>query len=98
MTAYAVLECEATSASAPLRRVGSELLDIFLATCEWTHVYFAWRPNLRDEANNHLVELAVAGMARFIVSRNLRDLSHAELKFPGLRCVEPTDFLKEIEP
>ena len=75
----------------------SELLDIFLATCEWTHVYFAWRPNLRDEANNHLVELAVAGMARFIVSRNLRDLSHAELKFPGLRCVEPTDFLKEIE-
>lgn len=48
-----------------------ELLDIFLASCGWTRIYFAWRPNLPDEADNHLVELAVAGGARFIVTRNL---------------------------
>ncbi|HTY50509.1 MAG TPA: PIN domain-containing protein, partial [Steroidobacteraceae bacterium] len=23
-----------------------ELLDIFLASCEWTRVYYLWRPNL----------------------------------------------------
>ena len=39
----------------------SELLDIFLANCRWTRIYFGWRPNLRDEGDNHLVELAVAG-------------------------------------
>jgi putative PIN family toxin of toxin-antitoxin system len=73
-----------------------DLLDIFLATCEWTRIYFAWRPNLPDEADNHLVELAVAGGAHFIVSRNLRDVARMELKFPELRVVSPEDFLKEI--
>jgi putative PIN family toxin of toxin-antitoxin system len=72
-----------------------ELLDIFLASCEWTRVYFGWRPNLPDEADNHLIELAVAGRASHVVTRNLRDLVRAELVFPGLRCVSPEDFLQE---
>ena len=75
-----------------------ELLDIFLATCEWTRVYYAWRPNLPDEADNHLVELAVAGGANYIVTRNLRDLTRGELSFPQLRMLGPEDFLKEIDP
>jgi predicted nucleic acid-binding protein len=75
----------------------AELLDIFLATCEWTRVYFGWRPNLPDEADNHLVELAVAGAAGFIVTRNLRDVQRAELQFPRLRALAPPDFLKELQ-
>ena len=31
-----------------------ELLDIFLCWCELTRVYYLWRPNLRDEADNRL--------------------------------------------
>lgn len=27
----------------------AELFDIYLAACEWTRVYFAWRPNVPDE-------------------------------------------------
>ena len=38
-----------------------ELLGIFLSACQWTRIYYAWRPNLRDEADNHVIELAVAG-------------------------------------
>lgn len=72
------------------------LLNIFLSTCTWTRVYYTWRPNLRDEADNHLVELAIAGAARFIVTRNLRDVSRMELRFPELRVLSPEDFLKEI--
>ena len=55
-----------------------ELLDIFLATCRWTRIHFGWRPNLPDEGDNHLAELAVAGGASHIVTRNLRDLQNMQ--------------------
>jgi len=74
----------------------NELLDIFLSVCEWTRVYHIWRPNLPDEADNHLIELAVAGGAEAIVTRNLRDIGGGELQFPSLRIVSPEVFLKEI--
>lgn len=74
-----------------------ELLDIFLATCRWTRIYYGWRPNLPDEGDNHLVELAVAGGASHIVTRNLRDLQRPELRFPDIRAVTPDQFLREVK-
>jgi predicted nucleic acid-binding protein len=71
-----------------------ELFDAFLRTCLWTRVYFAWRPNLPDEGDNHVVELAVAGGATRIVTRNVRDFAGAELRFPGLRAVRPEDLIE----
>ena len=59
-------------------------------------MYYIWRPNLPDEADNHLIELAVAGGADLIVTRNLRDIHRGELHFPHLRKISPEDFLKEI--
>jgi putative PIN family toxin of toxin-antitoxin system len=73
-----------------------ELLDIYLATCRWTRIYYGWRPNLRGEGDNHLVELAVAGGAEYIVTRNLRDVARMELLFPNLKVVFPETLLKEI--
>lgn len=75
----------------------SELLDIFLSVCEWTRIYYGWRPNLPDEGDNHLVELAVAGNAKYIVTRNLRDVSRMELNFPNLAVLTPEAFLKELQ-
>ena len=72
-----------------------ELLDIFLSACTWTRIYFAWRPNLRDEGDNHVVELAIAGGAERIITRNLRDFAPMELRFPNLDVMTPEDFLKE---
>ena len=95
----AVLGRDALFAACRLtRQERSELLDIYLATCEWTRIYFGWRPNLRDEGDNHLVELAVAGGAQYLVTRNLRDFAANEPKFPGLRIVSPETFLKEVSP
>lgn len=74
----------------------SILLDTFVSLCEWTRVYFLWRPNLKDESDNHLIELAVAGDADVVVTRNLRDLRGAELRFEPLRILSPEDFLKEL--
>lgn len=62
----------------------------------WVHVYYGWRPNLRDESDNHLIELAVAGGASHVVTKNLRDLKRMELRFPALKVVLPEDFLKEL--
>lgn len=72
-----------------------ELFDIFAATCEWIRVYYQWRPNLRDESDNHLVELAVAGNAEFVVTRNIRDLATGQLAFPHLKIVTPERYLKD---
>ncbi len=74
----------------------TQLFHIFLAQCTWTRVYYGWRPNLPDEADNHLIELAVAGGAHHIVSRNLRDLGRGELLFPSLKRVDPVTFLQEL--
>ncbi|MGC1388041.1 MAG: putative toxin-antitoxin system toxin component, PIN family [Steroidobacteraceae bacterium] len=70
-------------------------LDIFLSICQWTRIYYAWRPNLGDEADNHLIELAVAGQANYLVTRNVRHLRGGELKFPHISVVTPTQLLKE---
>ena len=74
----------------------TELLDVFLSCCDWVRVYYAWRPNSPDEGDNHLVELAVAGGADFIVTRNVRHLQGMELRFPELRIARPDAFLKEL--
>lgn len=52
---------------------------------------------LSDEGDNHLVELAIAGEAEFIVTLNLRNLQRMELRFPQLKVVSPEDFLKEFQ-
>lgn len=73
------------------------LLDAFLSVCRWTTVYYGWRPNLPDEADNHLIELAVAGGAEAIITKNKRDFERAELRFPGLRVLRPEEMLEVIE-
>ena len=69
------------------------LLDAFLAVCRWTRVSYLWRPNLRDEADNHLVELAVAGGASAIVTGNARDVATGELRFDRLAVLSPAAYL-----
>ncbi len=76
----------------------NELLDIFLAYCQWTEIYYGWRPNLKDEGDNHLIELAVAGHAQCIVSRNLKDLKSGELLFPDISIFSPETFLQGDNP
>ena len=74
----------------------SEVFDGFLHRCKWVEVYYAWRPNLPDEADNHLIELGVAARADAIVTRNLRDLIRGELKFPALAVLTPEQCLERF--
>lgn len=73
-----------------------QFFEAFLSVCEWVRVFFLWRPNLPDEKDNHVLELAVAGGAQAIVTNNLADFGGSELRFPDIRIVSPKDFLKEF--
>jgi putative PIN family toxin of toxin-antitoxin system len=71
----------------------SELFAAFLSTSQWVQIYYSWRPNLRDEADNHIVDLAVAGGADYIITQNIRDFDKMELKFPQLKHKTAAEFL-----
>lgn len=64
--------------------------------CDWVTVHYLWRPNLPDEGDNHVLELAVAGDAQAIVTQNVRDFRRAELRFPGIEILTPAEFLKTV--
>jgi len=54
-----------------------------------------WRPNLPDEGDNHVLELAVAGSAQTIVTSNVRDFQRGELRFPDLEILTPRQFMEK---
>lgn len=74
-----------------------ELFDAVLSVSQWVRVFYLWRPNLPDEADNHLIELAIAGNARHIVTDNIKDLKRGELTFDELQVVKPYDFIQELD-
>ncbi len=71
-----------------------ELLNAFYSVCRWVPIYYLWRPNVPDEGDNFLIELALAGNAGYIVTNNINDLKNAELNFPELKIVSPATLLK----
>ena len=71
-----------------------ELLNAYYSVCEWVPIYYLWRPNLLDESDNFLIELAIAGNAYCIVTKNIRDLKKSEMMFPDLQILTPEQLLR----
>nr|WP_230841133.1 PIN domain-containing protein [Gloeobacter morelensis] len=65
-----------------------------MSASKWIFIYYLWRPNLKDEADNHLIELAVAGNAQMIATNNARDFQNAELLFPDLSILKPEEMIR----
>lgn len=74
-----------------------QVLSALAQAGRWTTISFGWRPNLPDEADNHLIELAVASGADAIVTHNIRDIARGELKWAQLLVLTPAQCL-EIYP
>ena len=70
------------------------LFDAFLSRTQLIEVYYRWRPNLPDEGDNHVLELAVAAGDAPIVSYNRRDFRGGELRFPSIVVQSPAAWLK----
>lgn len=71
-----------------------EFLDGFSHVCTPVEVHYLWRPNLKDEADNHIVELAIAAGAAYIISNNVSDFAAAELKSLGYEVITPEHLLR----
>jgi len=70
------------------------LLAAFISVSQWIDIYYLWRPNLKDEADNHLIELAIAGNAQIIATNNVKDFQNAELFFPHLSILKPEQIIR----
>jgi len=71
-----------------------DLLHAFYSVCHWVPIYYLWRPNIIDEADNFLIELALAGNATHIITNNISDLKNSELNFPELTILKPEQILR----
>ncbi len=72
-----------------------QVLSALAKQGRWVKVYYGWRPNLPDEADNHLIELALAGNAAAIITHNVRDIQRGELRLGDLRILTPVQSLEE---
>lgn len=73
-----------------------QMLAALAKVGRWVTVYYGCRPNLPDEADNHLIELALTGGAVAIVTHNVRDVRRGELLLNGLRILTPVECLEVL--
>ncbi len=79
---------------APERRAFVErALDGFVSLCDEVRIFFRFRPDLPDEADNHVLELALAGSAHYIVTYNAKDF-RGELIFEKSEVLSPEALLE----
>jgi len=74
-----------------------QVLAALAAASRWVKIFYGWRPNLRDEGDNHLVELAIAGGAEAIVTYNTRDLRSGDLRWPDIAVLTPPECLEKLK-
>jgi predicted nucleic acid-binding protein len=70
-------------------------LAAFASAAEPVELNFLWRPQLRDPADELMLEAAVNGRAEALVTHNIGDFQSATERF-GVRTLTPGAFLKEL--
>ncbi len=71
-----------------------DVLDYICSVAHRQEIFFLWRPQLRDLADDMVLELAVAAGCQFIVSFNTRDFGSTRAF--SLRVLTPREFLQTI--
>ena len=70
------------------------ILDNICSLSTFQQIYFLWRPYLKDQKDDHILEVAVASKTKIIVTHNLKYFKGTE-KF-GIKAIPPGKFLEVI--
>ena len=73
----------------------TDFLDALAALIEPTEIHYLWRPQVRDLADDMVLEAAVNAMAHAIVSFNAKDFGDAPRRF-GIEVLLPRDALAQV--
>ena len=70
-------------------------LAALASAAEPVELNFLWRPQLKDPADEMVLEAAVNGRAEALVTHNVRDFRSVALRF-GIPTLTPAELLKEL--
>jgi len=71
-------------------------VDAVIAMCEPVETHFMWRPQLRDPADELVLEAAVNGRADAIVTFNRRDFEPAHGTF-NIQLLSPSEAVRRVK-
>ena len=70
------------------------IMQFIAITGRPTNISYIWRPNLRDEGDNMVVELARASGSEYLITQNIRDFTRdADMRNDDLHIVTPAEFM-----
>lgn len=72
------------------------VLAHLVASAQEIEVRYLWRPNLKDEGDNFIMEIAMAAWPCTIVTHNLNDFVRTELRFPHVALCTPGQLLQSL--
>lgn len=78
------------------RRQVLAALDDIAAMADVADGHFRWRPQVRDPADEMVLEAAINGRAGVLMSFNRRDFGTAPARFGVLLCT-PADYLRSLQ-
>ncbi len=70
----------------------NSILDYFLSKSKIRKIFYLWRPFLKDQKDDLVLEVAVESQSEYIITFNTNDFSGCE-KF-GVKIVTPYEFMK----
>lgn len=70
------------------------ICDLVFVNSRLQNIYYRWRTQLPDPGDAHVLEVAVAGQAEYIVTHNINDFRQAVSL--GITPITPGDFIKII--
>jgi putative PIN family toxin of toxin-antitoxin system len=72
-----------------------KFIDVLIDVSEWTRIFYSWRPQTRDPADEMVLEAAINAKADAIVTFNLKDYGQAPQRF-GILCLRPGEALEKV--
>jgi len=73
----------------------TKFIDYICSISEHSKVYYLWRPKLKDPYDDHILELAIASNADFIITFNKKDFQI--LNEFGVKILNPKEFIEKIK-